>query len=109
MDGRYPNRLHLAYRPILFKLSNSFIGFYEDDSFRVFTESEVQQNSDLRLVLELTEAFRSVMFSETSFNCATSDSSVNSTLQLVSDRSASDKFTAPVSPIRRPESRLINV
>lgn len=98
---------------ILFKLSNSFIGFYNDDSFRVFSESEVRQNSDLRLVLELTEAFRSVMFSEALFNCATSDSSVNSTLQLISDlnsteisdRSTSDAFSAPISPIRRSEDQ----
>ena len=98
---------------ILFKLNNSYIGFFANDSFQIFSESEVRQDSDLKLIAELRETFRDVMFSEASFVNSSSGFESSSTFQLVADlnsteistESSSPVISPPISPIRNSDQQ----
>lgn len=54
----------------IIKLSATHVGFFSDNSFRIYVESEIQRSTEIHGIVELTESFRSVMFSEASFTLA---------------------------------------
>ena len=57
----------------------------------------MRRDSDLKLIAELTETFRDVMFSEASFVNSTSGFESSSTLQLVADLNSTE-ISAESSP-----------
>ena len=87
---------------ILVKLSSSYIGFFAKDSFQIFSENDVHQDSELKLIAEVSKTFHDVMFSKASFIDPSSDFESSSTLQLVADLNSTEISAEPLSPVISP-------